>query len=118
MKAVEMVVVVIMTTNDMITKMDMNVRETATISFNYYHSIMKRVLTIILTIKNDIIFLYNTLFNPNTKTIIKIAIIGMIIYVLSPIDILNDMFPIIGQLDDIAVILFVTNWIKTKTKIS
>jgi uncharacterized membrane protein YkvA (DUF1232 family) len=79
---------------------------------------MKRVLTIILAIKNDIIFLYNTLFNSETSYIIKIVIIGMIIYVLSPIDIINDIFPIIGQIDDIAIILFVTNWIKTKTKIS
>jgi uncharacterized membrane protein YkvA (DUF1232 family) len=73
---------------------------------------IKRIMIIILAIKNDIIFLYTTLFNPDTKTIIKIAIIGMIIYVLSPIDIISDMFPLIGQLDDIAVILFVTHWIK------
>lgn len=39
----------------------------------------------------------------------------MILYILSPIDIINDIFPIFGQIDDIAVILFVTNRVKTQS---
>jgi len=77
---------------------------------------MKRLLAIILVIKNDIIFLYKTLFNKDTKINIRFAIIWIVLYIISPIDIVNDVFPILWQLDDIAVILFVTNWIKSQTK--
>jgi uncharacterized membrane protein YkvA (DUF1232 family) len=73
---------------------------------------MKRIIAIILIIKNNIIFLYNILFNSSTSIKIKVIIIWMILYIVSPIDIINDVFPILGQIDDIAIILFVTNWIK------
>lgn len=79
---------------------------------------MKRILAIIFALKNDIVFLYNTLLNPQTEKKIKIIIIWLVLYVLSPIDIISDMFPILWQLDDIAIILFATNWIKSQETLS
>ena len=38
-----------------------------------------------------------------------ISIVAALIYLLSPIDIIPDMIPIIGYLDDVAVLLFVLN---------
>lgn len=77
---------------------------------------MKRLLAIFTIIKGDIIFLYKTLINPHTDSKIKIAIIGMVFYFLSPIDIISDMIPILWQLDDVAVIMFISNWVKSQTK--
>jgi uncharacterized membrane protein YkvA (DUF1232 family) len=77
---------------------------------------MKRLLTILTIIKWEIIFLYKTLINPHTDTTVKIAIVGMVLYFLSPIDIISDMIPILWQIDDIAVIIFVTNRVKSQTK--
>lgn len=77
---------------------------------------MKRLLTIFYIIKWDIIFLYKTLTNPHTDSTVKIAIVGMVFYFLSPIDIISDMIPLLWQLDDVAVILFITNWVKSQTK--
>ncbi|MBD5401203.1 DUF1232 domain-containing protein [bacterium] len=39
-----------------------------------------------------------------------ISIVAALIYLLSPIDIIPDMIPIIGYLDDVAVLLFILNF--------
>lgn len=73
---------------------------------------MKRLLAVFVAIRKDIIFLYKTLVGTNTEPLTRIIIIAMVIYLLSPLDIIADTFPILGQLDDIAIILFGVNWVK------
>lgn len=52
---------------------------------------------------------YNLLLDSRVSLISKLMIPGLaLIYFLSPIDLLPDVIPVLGQLDDIAVILLIT----------
>lgn len=72
----------------------------------------KRLVAVAIAVRKDIVFLYKTLIGKETDTIVRVVIVAMILYLLSPLDIIPDTFPIIGQIDDIAIILFGINWVK------
>ncbi len=50
--------------------------------------------------------LWNAFRSPNTPTSLKLFIIGALIYMVSPIDIVPDSIPFFGLLDDVAVITY------------
>lgn len=54
-----------------------------------------------------------TLSDDRVPKLLKRSLIGVIIYVISPIDILPDVLPVLGQLDDIWLIVAVLEWIKS-----
>jgi uncharacterized membrane protein YkvA (DUF1232 family) len=45
-----------------------------------------------------------------TPPIAKVALAGMLIYLVSPIDLIPDFIPVVGQLDDIVVAALVLRW--------
>ncbi|MDB4979122.1 MAG: hypothetical protein JWM56_1308 [Candidatus Peribacteria bacterium] len=54
---------------------------------------------------NKIRLFYRALFDKRTPKIVKILTVIAVIYGISPIDIIPDFIPVVGQLDDIIVIL-------------
>ncbi len=54
-----------------------------------------------------------TLTDTRIPSILRIMLIGTIIYIASPLDFLPDMIPLIGQIDDIWLVLVVLNYIKS-----
>lgn len=54
-----------------------------------------------------------TLTDNRVPKMLKYSLIAMIIYVISPIDILPDVIPVIWQLDDIWLVIAVLEWIKS-----
>ena len=66
---------------------------------------MKNFMSLIPRI---IFFLYKifiSLFDPRVPTKVKLFFLISILYVIFPFDIIRDMLPILGQLDDLLVIL-------------
>lgn len=53
------------------------------------------------------LILYYTLQSPNVSKRDKALIIGALGYMISPLDVLPDAYPIVGLSDDMAVLLFV-----------
>ncbi len=43
--------------------------------------------------------------HPNTPLLAKVILIGIIIYALTPIDLIPDFIPVLGMVDDIVIIL-------------
>lgn len=54
-----------------------------------------------------------TLTDDRVPKMLKYWLIGTIIYVISPLDILPDVIPVIWQIDDIGLIIAVLEWIKS-----
>ena len=52
----------------------------------------------------DLLTAYYCAFDRNTPTHVRVALIGALLYFISPFDLLPDMLPIIGFTDDAAVV--------------
>lgn len=52
----------------------------------------------------DLLTAYYCAFDRNTPTHVRVALIGALLYFVSPFDLLPDMLPIIGFTDDAAVV--------------
>ncbi len=65
---------------------------------------LHRIINLLLVLPD--LFHLNTklLFDPNVKTEKKGAILGAILYVISPIDLIPDVLPVFGLLDDLVVV--------------
>lgn len=55
---------------------------------------------------NKVEQLWDAFRSPDTPTTYKAMIIGSLIYMVSPLDIIPDVIPLVGLLDDVGVILF------------
>jgi len=66
---------------------------------------MKNFMTLIPRILYLSYKIFTSLFDPKVSMKIKLFFILSIIYVLSPYDLIRDIIPILGQIDDILVIL-------------
>lgn len=52
----------------------------------------------------DLLTAYYCAFDRNTPTHVRVALVGALLYFISPFDLLPDMLPIIGFTDDAAVV--------------
>ncbi len=48
---------------------------------------------------------------------VRVAALGMVLYVLSPIDLISDFLPILGWADDFALLVFGIPWLLKKVPI-
>ncbi|MGB8643924.1 MAG: YkvA family protein [Anaerolineae bacterium] len=53
---------------------------------------------------------WRLMLDPRVPLVTKMILLGTAVYVISPIDLIPDMFPVIGQLDDIGVIFLGLRW--------
>lgn len=65
-------------------------------------------------IKKDGVFLYHTLFSKHTDLVTRAIIVATIFYIFSPLDLIPDIIPFIGWIDDIAIIVLGINWVKSR----
>lgn len=73
---------------------------------------MKRFLVVLLAIKKDMLFVYQCMINPKVNRKIKLLILAMVWYLFLPADIIPDIIPFLGQIDDVVLIVAVVTWIK------
>lgn len=66
--------------------------------------LFERLRTFARTLKRDIVALYLAARDPRTPLIAKVVALGVTAYALSPIDLIPDFIPVLGQLDDLILV--------------
>lgn len=71
-----------------------------------------RFVSLRKTIKDDAVLLFRAFFHKKTPISVKVLTILMIIYIVSPIDVIPDFLPVIWIVDDFTIIAICVTLIK------
>ncbi len=72
---------------------------------------MNRVLSVLMMFQRHLTILWRAFLHPRTPLHLKAAMVGVVIYLISPVDLLPDFFMIVGWIDDVLLVTFAINWI-------
>jgi uncharacterized membrane protein YkvA (DUF1232 family) len=64
----------------------------------------KRISLLWSLVKGDARLMWRALRHPQSPGWLKLGAVGIVLYVLSPIDLIPDVIPVIGVLDDIVLV--------------
>ena len=64
----------------------------------------KRLALLWALVRNDARLLWRALRHPRAPLWLKLGTLGIVLYVISPIDLIPDVIPVIGVLDDIVLV--------------
>ena len=71
----------------------------------------KRISVLWSLVKGDARLLWRALRHPQSPGWLKLGAVGIVLYVLSPIDLIPDVIPVIGVLDDIVIVPLAIRWL-------
>jgi uncharacterized membrane protein YkvA (DUF1232 family) len=72
---------------------------------------LKRFSMLWALVKGDARLLWRALRHPLAPGWLKLGVAGIVLYVLSPIDLIPDVIPIFGVLDDIVLVPLAIRWL-------
>jgi len=72
---------------------------------------MGRILSRLVVFRRQIILLWRAFWHPATPFYLKAVMVGVVAYVISPIDLMPDFLVGLGWIDDILLATFAVNWI-------
>ncbi len=73
--------------------------------------LMTRLLVRFITFRNELAALWRAFLAPETPWHLKALMLLVPAYLLSPIDLIPDLVPILGFLDDVIVVPMLVSWI-------
>lgn len=65
----------------------------------------------LLRFRGQLVTLWHAFRHPATPLYLKALMVGVVIYLFSPVDFLPDIIPIVGWIDDALLVAFAVNWI-------
>jgi uncharacterized membrane protein YkvA (DUF1232 family) len=71
----------------------------------------KRLAVLWSLVKGDARLLWRALRHPDAPGWLKLGVIGIVLYVLSPVDLIPDVIPVVGVLDDIVIVPLAIRWL-------
>jgi uncharacterized membrane protein YkvA (DUF1232 family) len=71
----------------------------------------KRLSVLWTLVKGDARLLWRALKHPQAPGWLKLGTLGIVLYVLSPVDLLPDVLPVVGVLDDIVLVPLAVSWL-------
>ena len=71
----------------------------------------KRLVVIFAALRGDLKVLWFALRHPQSPAWLKLGVVGLLFYLLLPIDLIPDFIPIIGWLDDVVILTFGVKWL-------
>lgn len=70
----------------------------------------KRLAVIWAALKGDLRLVWFALQNPQSPAWLKLGVAGGLLYLLMPIDLIPDVIPVLGQIDDLVVLTLLLRW--------
>lgn len=67
-----------------------------------------------LRFRREVMMLWHAFWRPDTPAYLKVAAVFAVVYLLSPADLLPDIFPVLGWIDDILIVPFIVSWIVSR----
>ncbi len=71
----------------------------------------KRVIALWKLFRHDLRLVWFALRHPATPVGFKLGVLAVLAYVVSPVDFIPDVIPVLGQLDDVLVLSFGLKWL-------
>ena len=71
----------------------------------------KRIAVLWSLVKGDARLLWRALRHPQAPGWLKLGTLGVVLYLISPIDLIPDVIPFFGVLDDIVVVPLAIRWL-------
>ena len=75
---------------------------------------MTALLGRLFLLRKDLVVLWRAFWHPLTPLWLKAAMLALVAYVVSPIDIVPDFLMLFGILDDVLIVTFASRWIVSK----
>ncbi len=74
----------------------------------------KRIAILWSLVRGDARLLWRALRHPQSPGWLKFGALGIVLYLISPIDLIPDVIPIFGVLDDIVIVPLAIRWLLGK----
>ncbi|MGJ8528868.1 YkvA family protein [Maritalea sp.] len=72
------------------------------------------IVTRLIRFRREIVTLWHAFWNPLTPTYLKVLTVLTVLYVVSPLDLITDLIPVIGWVDDVIIVSFAVSWIVSR----
>jgi len=70
----------------------------------------KRLSLVWSAVKGDLRLLWRALRHPLAPAWLKLGTLGLVVYLLSPVDLIPDLLPFVGVVDDVVLIPLAIAW--------
>ncbi len=74
----------------------------------------KRLLVIWAALRGDLQLLWRALRHPAAPTWLKLGVAALVLYLFLPLDVIPDVIPFVGAIDDVLIITFGVKWLLKK----
>jgi len=68
----------------------------------------------LIQFRREIVTLWHAFWHPLTPTYLKVLTVLTVVYVISPVDLITDIIPVIGWVDDVVIVSFAVSWIVSR----
>lgn len=75
---------------------------------------MNLIVQRLVAFRQHLVMLWHAFWHPLTPTYLKVLTILTALYVISPIDIVSDIIPVLGWVDDFIIVSFAVSWIVSR----
>ncbi len=75
---------------------------------------MKKLLALYGIVRKDLRILWFALRHPDRPPWLLPAVAGLLVYLVSPIDLIPDALPVIGIVDDLVLVPLVVGWLVSR----
>ena len=74
----------------------------------------KRLSVVWSVVRGDARLLWHALRHPRAPRWLKLGVLGIVLYLLSPVDLIPDVLPMLGVVDDLVLVPLAIRWLLSR----